>query len=467
MAVAQQSTASSPSAHTISSPHLQQASPGFDPEHVINAHETNLADYLNQPVQDILSRLGLPPLPVPAQLPVGPDGQTPAGAANPVDPTQMIKPATDALGTLGTGQFNNNADPTQMFQGIAQAFESAAEPLGQAVSQLASVWQGAAGSAAGAATTSALADGARVAGQSTSLGQSLSTVATTVSQAEARLIAIINEFIAKIIAIGPSIIFPWGIAQAIQAATEAVTETSEVMTETQGAIGEQAAQVEAVGAPVPMSGAPASLAAVPASMAAAPASLAAAPASLAAAPGIGAASQFLGPTLEMGTSLISPVVEGVGTVTQAAQAGAPGGAGGPADPNDATAAGTAAGNKAALAKAGGGPGSAGALKGDGLHPGLANSQLLPRIPSVPAVGEDGMPVHSGIASGNSAGMGASPMAGGPMGSAARAGAGDGRHNPASFLHTSNDHIVGDLGSAAPPVLGQADPTEPADIDLRI
>jgi hypothetical protein len=459
MAVAQQSTASSPSAHTISSPHLQQTSPGFDPEHVINAHETNLADYLNQPVQDILSRLGLPPLPVPAQPPGGDDGQTPAGAANPLDPTQMIKPATDALGTLGTGNFNNNADPTQMFQGIAQAFESAAEPLGQAVSQLASVWQGAAGSAAGAATTSALGDGARVAGQSTSLGQSLSTVATTVSQAEARLVAIINEFIAKIIAIGPSIIFPWGIAQAIQAATEAVTETSEVMTETQGAIGEQAAQVEAVGAPVPMSLAPASLAAVPASMAAAPASLAAAP-------GIGAASQFLGPTLEMGTSLISPVVEGVGTVTQAAQAGAPAGAGGAADP-DAAAAGTAAGNKAALAKAGGGPGSAGAMKGDGPHPGLANSQLLPRIPSVPAVGEDSMPVHSGIASGNSAGMGASPMAGGPMGSAARAGAGDGRHNPASFLHTSNDHIVGDLGSAAPPVLGQADPTEPADIDLRI
>src|SRR4029079_799382 len=110
-----------------------------------------------------------------------------------------------------------------------------------------------AGSSAGAATTSALTDGARVAAQSTDLGQSLSTVATTVSQAQARLIAIINEFVAKIIAIGPSIIFPWGIAQAIQAATEAVTETSEVMTEPQGAIGAQAAQVDAVGTPGPLS----------------------------------------------------------------------------------------------------------------------------------------------------------------------------------------------------------------------
>jgi hypothetical protein len=38
---------------------LAQTLPGFDPEHVINAHEANLADYLNQPVQDILARLGL------------------------------------------------------------------------------------------------------------------------------------------------------------------------------------------------------------------------------------------------------------------------------------------------------------------------------------------------------------------------------------------------------------------------
>jgi hypothetical protein len=462
MAVAQQSAVNSPSAHTISTPHTQQAPPGFDPEHVINAHESNLADYLNQPVQDILSRLGLPPLPVPAQPPVGPDGQTPAGGQNPVDPTQMIKPATDALGTLGTGQFNNNSDPTQMFQGIAQAFESAAEPLGQAVSQLASVWQGAAGSAAGAATTSALTDGVRVASQSTSLGQSLSTVATTVSQAETRLIAIINEFVAKIIAIGPSIIFPWGIAQAIQAATEAVTETSEVMTETQGAIGTQAAQVDAVGTPVPLSAASTSLAAAPASLA--PTSLAAAPASLAAAPSIGA-TQFLGPMLQMGTSMISPVVEGVGTVAQAAQGGGAGGAGGPVDPNGAPA-GTA-GNKAVLAKAGGGPGSPGAVKGDGEQAGLANSELLPRITSVPAVTEDGVALHGGIATGEAGAMGAGPMAGGPMGAASRAGAGDGRHNAASFLHTSNDHIVGDLGSAAPPVLGQADPTEPVDIDLRI
>jgi hypothetical protein len=52
-----------------------------------------------------------------------------------------------------------------------------------------------------------------------------------------------------------------------------------------------------------------------------------------------------------------------------------------------------------------------------------------------------------------------------MGSAGKAGA-DGRYSAASFLHTSNDQIVGDLGGA-PPVIGQADPTTRPDVELRI
>ncbi|OBF30227.1 hypothetical protein A5724_23680 [Mycobacterium sp. ACS1612] len=431
---------------------MQQGQPAFDPEQVINAHETNLADYLNQPVQDILARLGLPRIPSHVMPPDGTDGGAPA-PANPLDPTQMIKPATDALGTLGTGQFNNGSDPTQIFQGISQAFESAAEPLAQGMAQLASVWQGVAGPAAGAATSAAVADGSKVASQASSLGQSLSSVVATVSQTEARLIAIINEFIAKIIAIGPNIIFPWGIAQAIQAATEAVTEATDAMTEAQGAIGAQAAQVSAVGAPVPLAASTSRLAATTATTAAVPA------VSTAAAPGIGSALQFLSPLTEVGTSLISPVMEGVTAATQAAQSGA----GGPDDrnPNDPTND-PAAVNKPASPKAGG---SAGAAKG--MPTGAANSQLAPQIPAVPKVGADGTPLQSGATLGAAAGAGGSAMTGGPMGGAGKAGAADGRHNPAAFLHTSNDQLVGDLGNAAPPVLGQIDPAERSDMDLRI
>ena len=446
MAVVAQPVPVDPPAHAISRidppAQLAQTPPGFDPEQVINANEANLADYLNQPVHDILARLGLPRIPAPAPPPDASGAETQPGAANPVDPGQMIKPATDALGTLGTGQFNN-ADPTQMFQGIAQAFESAADPLQQAISGLGSVWQGAAASSAGATTNAALADGADVASQSTSLGESLSTVTASVRQAEARLMAIINEFWAKIAAIGPNIIFPWGIAQAIQAAFEAVTDTAEVMTETQGTMGVQAASVAAVGAPVAATAATPSLAA-----------------------------QSFAPLLQMASGLTSPVMQGVSAATQAATQAAQAGnssATGAAGPGAAGPAAGGAAGAAALDKTppGGAGGSAAkGVSGGALQPRLG-TPLLPRTASVPAtagqVGETGTPKVAAAGMG----AGAGPMGGGgPMGSAGKAGA-DGRYSAASFLHTSNDQIVGDLGGAAPPVIGQADPTTRPDVELRI
>ena len=45
-----------------------QALPGSDPGPAINASESNLGDYLNQPVQSILTRLGVPPLPPTPEL---------------------------------------------------------------------------------------------------------------------------------------------------------------------------------------------------------------------------------------------------------------------------------------------------------------------------------------------------------------------------------------------------------------
>jgi hypothetical protein len=61
-------------------------------------------------------------------------------------------------------------------------------------------------------------------------------------------------------------------------------------------------------------------------------------------------------------------------------------------------------------------------------------------------------------------MGGAPMAG----QGGRAG-GDGSHTSAAFLHTTDQggEIVGDLGSAAPPVIGEPDPHESPDFKLRI
>jgi len=115
-----------PAVHLISlgnsTGHLAQALRGFDPEHVIGAHETDPADYLNQPVVNILARSGLSAIPASVPRPSPPDTEIPAGEGTPIVPTQMIKPETDAVATLVTGEFGNT-DPAQMFRGIAHAFE--------------------------------------------------------------------------------------------------------------------------------------------------------------------------------------------------------------------------------------------------------------------------------------------------------------------------------------------------------
>jgi hypothetical protein len=63
-----------------------------------------------------------------------------------------------------------------------------------------------------------------------------------------------------------------------------------------------------------------------------------------------------------------------------------------------------------------------------------------------------------------------PMLGAPMAGAGLGGAGAvNGHTAASFLHTSNQggEIVGDLDGVAPPVIGEADPHQSPDVELRI
>ena len=73
---------------------------------------------------------------------------------------------------------------------------------------------------------------------------------------------------------------------------------------------------------------------------------------------------------------------------------------------------------------------------------------------------------AGVAGGGGM-MGGGGMA--PGAGAGRAGADGSGHNAATFLHTSDqgDEIVGDLGNVAPPVIGEVDPHDSPDIELRI
>jgi hypothetical protein len=424
---------------------LAQYMPGYDPTPVIHAQEQSLQDYLNLPVKEILERLGLPPFaePKPEEGAPPPEGQPEAAQpqASPVDPSALISPVTDALGTLGSGLFDG-VDPTAMLQGISQAFQSTNAPLKQSLASVDDAWKGDAGTKAAAKTETAIEDGSKVGAQSDALKGNLTSAAADVAQARVRLIEIIAEFQATMAAIGPSIIFPWGWAAAIAAANKAIASTAEVMTELQSSLGTQAAQVTATGAPVDVTAAPqlASSASM-ASMASPLMSMAMKGAQAGIQAGTGAASAASQAAQQAATDpAVDAAGAAVGGPVPAGGLGAGGGAGG---------GGVGGGGAAAL-----GPRS------------IASSAMVQ--PETPAATPQSVRAASVGGVGGSGGM----MGGGaPYGAMAGQGANNSsnNHTAAAFLHTSDQggEIVGDLGTAAPPVLGEADPSESPDVELRI
>lgn len=415
---------------------LAQRVPGYDATPVITAQEQNLQDFLNLPVRQILDRLGLPAIadqkPAEEPPPEGQPEQQPP--ANPMDPSALISPVTDALSTLGSGMFDG-VDPTTMLPAISEMLQSTGGSMAKSVGSAGDAWQGASGTAAAAKTTAAIANGAEVGAQSDALSNSLAAAAANVGQARVRLIAIITEFAATIAAIGPMIIFPWGWAAAIAAANKAIATTAEVMTELQSSLATQAAQVTATGAPVSVTAAPeaSSLAGLAPLM---PMAIKGAEAGVQA--GTGAASAA-------SQSAANPAIDPID----------------PADPDPAETDGSAAIGGGALGAGGGGGGIGGASAprslpmSSMLQAETAGAPAQPAAPRVSGVGSPGM-------------MGGAPV--GAMGAGAGANASSGNnHTSASFLHTTDQgsEIVGDLGTAAPPVLGEADPYQTPDVELRI
>lgn len=421
---------------------LAQSLPSYDPTPVIAAQEQSLQDYLNLPVKEILEKLGLPPF-AESRPPEGspppeaqPDGAPPQGS--PMDPSALISPVTDALGTLGSGLFDSGADPTAMLQGISQAFQSTGSSLKPALSSVEDAWKGVSGTTAATKTAAAVANGAEVGAQSDALKGSLATAATDVAQARVRLIEIIAEFQATMAAIGPNIIFPWGWAAAIAAANKAVAMTTETMTELQTSLAAQSAQVTTAGAPVAITAAPQLAASSP-------------------------VSSLMSPLMSMATQGAQAGIQaGTGAASAASQAAQQASA-------DANPAADAGGPPIAVGAGGGGVGGGGSgVGGAGMSaPRSMATSTMVQPETASAVQTAAMRGSSGAMGASGAGM----MGGGGYGPMAGQGANNSSnsHTPAAFLHTTDQggEIVGDLGTAAPPVLGEADPNEAPDVRLRI
>jgi cell wall-associated NlpC family hydrolase len=253
-----------------STAHLAQSAPVSDPTPVIGAAEQGLVDFLNTPARQILDQLPLQRFPEPpAEDSAGPSPVDPTQVVAPIldglgavasglaglDPIGLITPVVNALGTLGTGQFRG-IDPGQVFSGVSNALDRTGGSVGQAMGSVQADWRGGSGEAAVAKTRAAVADGAKVATQADGLRDNLSTAAARVARARMQMIDVIDEYQAKMAAIGPDIATPSGRQAAVAAANQAARDSTAVMTELQRALGTEAEEVSKIGKPVPVTAAP-------------------------------------------------------------------------------------------------------------------------------------------------------------------------------------------------------------------
>ena len=107
---------------------LRPATPTSESSGGLDTAHANLDGYLNEPVRDIISRLGLTPNAAPAnpansaqsanpapsqqvQQPQSSSGSSPGGGGSGFDPSQMIQPVTDACEAGGSSCFTTGIDP--------------------------------------------------------------------------------------------------------------------------------------------------------------------------------------------------------------------------------------------------------------------------------------------------------------------------------------------------------------------
>lgn len=428
---------------------------------------------LDRPVNEVLAALGLPPVPTapetpPQQeLPAAPKGVPEAPQVPGFDVAGLVKPMTDLLSTFGSGAFEG-LDPSAALSGASKALEQGMSAGMQAISQLSSVWQGPAATAATGKSVEAATGTGLAAEQGAELSTAVGEAATVVGTGEAELQAIIDSFMAVITALGPSLWLPPGQAAAVAAAQEHLAHATEVVARTKSQLSALSAQVGAAGRKVPVASPPTTAATT------------AAQAAAAIVPGVvSAAAGAVTGVAKLATDTVSGAVKtAVGVATSAGEAlsGLAESAAEKDEDSDVETTATEDFPATAPVAAGGGGGGSGVGGGIGVGAGVGAAAALgqpqatapaTRAPVVEG-GARTIPTSSDVL----ARSGMAPMM--PMGAAGAAGArgaAAGDHNVPDYLVTSDngERVLGELPLVGPQVVGDALPAEPyePDVELRL
>ncbi|AYF76590.1 hypothetical protein D7D52_25365 [Nocardia yunnanensis] len=215
-----------------------------------------IGPYLDTPVTDVLSNLGLPQLPqLPSitlpdlsglQLPTLPT----------IDLTSLISPVTSLLQSFGSGISSSGLNPATILTSLVSALTSAVSQSKSATSTVMNSWTGDAATAAQDTSNVVEGQSLQVAAQGTQQHGILLGAQAIVAEGYAEMSALIAQFIAQVSAATALLVTPAGIPWLIETATTTISSGMAIAAKTSAQLAGSTAEIVAAGEKILIAGAP-------------------------------------------------------------------------------------------------------------------------------------------------------------------------------------------------------------------
>ncbi|CAM3133760.1 PPE domain-containing protein [Prescottella defluvii] len=398
-----------------------------------------------------------------AASPIGPLLETPftdiaAGALPPMPPMpalpplpplpgldQLLQPISELAGAFGTGAVGG-LDPTAMLQQSSSSIDTALSVGLSALKTLDQVWEGQAALAAQSRGRQAYVAGEQLSVRGNEIAAVTQEAAGSVARGNAKLLAVVESFVATAVSAAPVALTPPGQTMLIAAAADHLQRALTVVAETRAELAGHQSAMAALGAEVPVPAAPAPAAGLMSGSGPSPIAIAGSLLESVGRPVAGNVPRQIGdyaaaPTLAAGIS--GDFAPAATPPTTAFGAGGSAGAGG------------AFGSAASGFLGGIGGGGAAAAGSAARGPSSAPSPVV----GAPTAGPVG-PAAAAAGTATSGGFAPGAMTSGASG--ARSGYDDSvdRDTPGYLVDAvRGDGIVGDLPMVAPAVIGGIDPAD--------
>ncbi|MGW4248845.1 hypothetical protein [Nocardia sp. NPDC004722] len=211
--------------------------------------------YLDTPVADVLSNIGMPQLPqLPSiSLPDLSGIQLPTLPT--IDLTSLISPVTSLLQSFGTGT-SSSFNPASILTSLISALTSATSASKSATSTVMNSWTGDAATAAQDKSNTVEAQSGEVAAQGAQQHLILAAAQAIVAEGYGEMTALIGQFIAQVTGAVALLATPAGIPWLIETATTTINAGMAIAAKTSLQLAGSTAQITEAGTKIIIAGAP-------------------------------------------------------------------------------------------------------------------------------------------------------------------------------------------------------------------